>query len=65
MSNVNVTEHRRAQRRWLIAGASVVVPVAVVLFALPFQGGIWLLLALAGGTAASVALVELADRSEA
>jgi hypothetical protein len=45
--------------------ASVIVPLAVVVFTLPYHGGLWLLLALAGGAAASVMLVELAERSDA
>jgi len=44
-----------------ITASSVVVPLAVVLLALP-RGGAWLLLALVGGIAASLVLVELGER---
>jgi hypothetical protein len=47
------------------ATASVIIPLAVVVFTLPYHGGLWLLLALAGGAAASVMLVELGERSDA
>jgi hypothetical protein len=53
---------RKRTQAWAIAVATVVLPVAVVLLALPFHGGLWLLLALAGGTSASLVLVELAAR---
>ena len=42
--------------------ASVIIPLAVVVSTLPYHGGLWLLLALAGGAAASVMLVELGER---
>lgn len=61
-----VGDRQRTQRRtWAIAVASVVIPVAVVLFSLPFHGGLWLLLALAGGVSASLVLVELGARDDA
>jgi hypothetical protein len=44
--------------------ASVIIPLAVVVFTLPYHGGLWLLLALAGGAAASVMLVELGERAD-
>lgn len=56
-----MNERQTTKRRLAIAAASVVVPVAVVLLALP-QGGAWLLLALVGGIAASLVLVELGER---
>lgn len=55
---------RTKRLRWAIAVASVVVPLAVVVLTLPYHGGLWLLLALAGGAAASIVLVELAERSD-
>jgi hypothetical protein len=57
-------ERRRSRLRWVSAMASVIVPLAVVVFTLPYHGGLWLLLALAGGAAASVMLVELGERSD-
>lgn len=48
--------------RWIVAAASVVVPVAAVLGSLSYQGGIWLMVALGAGAAASVLLVELSER---
>jgi hypothetical protein len=45
--------------------ASVIIPLAVVVLTLPYHGGLWLLLALAGGAAASVMLVELGERTDA
>jgi hypothetical protein len=56
-----MNERQTTKRRLAIAAASVVVPVAVVLLALP-EGGAWLLLALVGGIAASLVLVELGER---
>lgn len=56
-------EHRRSRLRWVSATASVIIPLAVVLLALPYHGGMWLLLALVGGVAASIVLVELAERT--
>jgi hypothetical protein len=47
------------------ATASVIIPLAVVVFSLPYHGGLWLLLALAGGAAGSIMLVELGERSDA
>lgn len=58
-------ERRRSRLRWVSAAASVIVPLVVVVLTLPYQGGLWLLLALAGGAAASVMLVELGERSDA
>lgn len=58
-------DDKRTTQRWAIAAASVVAPVAVVLLSLPFQGGLWLLFALAGGVATSIALVELSGRKDA
>ena len=43
----------------------MIIPLAVVVLSLPYHGGLWLLLALAGGAAASVMLVELGERSNA
>jgi glycopeptide antibiotics resistance protein len=56
-----VDDRRTSARQWAVAAASAVVPFAVVLFFLP-QGLPWILLALVGGVAASVALVELGQR---
>jgi hypothetical protein len=50
--------------RTAITVASVVAPLAVVVLTLPYHGGLWLLLALAGGAACSLVLVELGERSE-
>lgn len=58
-------DRRKSRLRWVSAAASVIIPLAVVVFSLPYQGGLWLLLALAGGAAASVMLVELGERSDA
>jgi hypothetical protein len=60
-----VDDRRKTKQRWALATGSVVIPVAVVLFSLPFHGGLWLLLALAGGVAASLVLVELGARDDA
>lgn len=52
----------RQRWRWVVAAASVVVPVAAVLGSLSYQGGVWLMVALGAGAAASVLLVELSER---
>lgn len=44
---------------WIVVSGSVVLPLAVVLFSLRYQSGLWSLVAFAGGTGAAVALVEL------
>jgi hypothetical protein len=56
-------DRRRSRLRWVSATASVIIPLAVVVLALPYQGGLWLLLALVGGVAASIVLLELAERN--
>jgi hypothetical protein len=56
-----VDDRRTSTRQWAIAAASAVVPLAVVLFSL-LQGLPWILLALVGGVAASLVLVELGQR---
>jgi hypothetical protein len=56
-----VDDRRTSIQQWAIAAASAVLPLAVVLFSLP-HGGLWILLALVGGVAASVVLVELGHR---
>ena len=58
-------DRRKRRLRWVIALGSVIVPLAVVVLSLPYHGGLWLLLALAGGAAASVILVELGERRDA
>ena len=50
----------RPQWSWLLAAASVVVPIGAVLWTLSYQNGFWIIAGLAGGAAVSVLLVELA-----
>lgn len=50
--------------RWLFAAMSVVLPIALVLVSLTYQGGVWLIVTLAFGAAASVLLVELSSRDK-
>lgn len=57
-------DRRKRRLRWAITLGSVIVPLAVVVLSLPYHGGLWLLLALAGGAAASVILVELGERRD-
>jgi hypothetical protein len=56
-----MNERQTTKRRVAIAAASVVVPLAAVLLAVP-HGGALLWLALVGGVAASLLLVELGER---
>jgi hypothetical protein len=58
---VLVDDRRTSIRQWAIAAASAVIPLAVVLFSLP-HGDLWAALALVGGVAASLVLVELSQR---
>jgi hypothetical protein len=58
-------DRRKRRLQWGVALASVVLPLAIVVLSLPYHGGLWLLLALAGGAAASIVLVELGERSDA
>jgi anti-sigma-K factor RskA len=55
-------QQARQRWRWIVTAASIVVPLVLVLASLSYRGGIWLMVALAAGAAASVVLVELGER---
>lgn len=48
--------------RWLFAAMSILLPLALVVVSLTYQGGVWLIVTLACAAAASVLLVELSSR---